>query len=84
MPRNPNRVRCVVPSCGNWAMRGCTRCRAHLHHVLGPGATGHPRGNLSAVRHARYSFRLSPVALEATVRDLIARTSLERGMLFLR
>ena len=67
MPRNPNPVHCVVPHCGNWAMRGRTRCRTHLHHVLGPGLAGPPRGNLNAVRHARYSFPLSPDDVDAIV-----------------
>jgi hypothetical protein len=59
MPRNPNKARCQVPGCRNWAMRGQTRCRPHRDAELGPRGGGAPRGNLNALKTGQFTH---PVA----------------------
>lgn len=67
MPRNPSKTRCAVPGCRAWAMRGRTRCRAHLHAELSPRGAGAPRGNLNALKNARYSDGLAEPDLDRLV-----------------
>ena len=52
MPRNPNKKRCIITGCRNWAMRGKDLCRSHRDHVLGsrpPGSVDEnpPGGSLT-------------------------------------
>jgi hypothetical protein len=64
MPRNPDKTRCTIPGCGNWAMLGRTRCRAHLCDELGPQGAGAPLGNLNALIGGAHARPLPPHEFE--------------------
>ena len=59
MPRNPDKARCIVPGCRNWAMRGHDRCRPHRDAERGPRGAGAPLANLNALRTGEHSQPLS-------------------------
>jgi hypothetical protein len=65
MPRNPDKTRCAVPGCRNWAMRGADRCRSHRDRELGPRGGGAPPGNLNALLHGRHAHPLPSRDLQA-------------------
>jgi hypothetical protein len=71
MPRNPNKARCQVPGCRNWAMRGHSRCRAHRDHELGPRPVGAPAGNLNALKTGQHAHPLPQPALDDLARQLV-------------
>jgi len=71
MPRNPDKVRCAVPGCRNWAMRGHARCRAHRDAELGPRGAGAPPGNLNALQHGAYARPLPAPDFERLVAAVI-------------
>jgi hypothetical protein len=54
VPRNPNKIRCSVPGCRAWAMRGSNppRCSPHRNHLdlegLGPPDPGAPANSALA------------------------------------
>jgi hypothetical protein len=79
MPRNPNKTRCQMPGCRNWAMRGHTHCRPHLvpsselelGTTLGPRGAGAPPGNLNALRTGQHAQPISPDDLDQIVHDIV-------------
>ena len=72
MPRNPDKMRCTVPGCRNWAMRGHERCRSHLDAQRGPRRAGAPLANLNALRTGEHSQPLSLPEREQLVAAIIA------------
>jgi hypothetical protein len=72
MPRNPDKMRCTVPGCRNWAMRGHERCRSHLDAQRGPRRAGAPLANLNALRTGEHSQPLSLPEREQLVAEVIA------------
>ena len=76
MPRNPNKTRCQVPGCRNWAMRGHTRCRAHRDAELGPRPVGAPRGNLNALKTGNHTHPLPEPELSHLARQLAGEPDL--------
>jgi hypothetical protein len=71
MPRNPDKTRCAIPGCRNWAMRDRARCRAHRDAELGPRGAGAPPGNLNALRHGVYARPLPAPDFERLVAEVI-------------
>lgn len=71
MPRNPDKTRCTVPGCGNWAMLGHTRCRAHNCAELGPQGAGAPLDNLNALSGGAHAHPLPPHEFERLVAAVI-------------
>ena len=71
MPRNPDKTRCTVPGCRNWAMLGHTRCRAHDCAELGPQGAGAPLGNLNALSGGAHAPPHPPHQFERLVAAVI-------------
>lgn len=71
MPRNPDKTRCQIPGCRNWAMRGHSHCRSHRDSQLGPRGAGAPPGNLSALRTGHDAHPLSPSDLDRLAHAII-------------
>lgn len=67
MPRNPDKTRCTVLGCRNWAMLGHTRCRAHRCTELGPQGAGAPIDNLNALSKGTHAHPLPPPEFEHLV-----------------
>lgn len=63
MPRNPDKTRCTIPGCRNWAMRNHDHCRAHRDE-LGPSGAGPPPGNLNALKLGAHAHPLPTPELE--------------------
>jgi hypothetical protein len=72
MPRNPEKTRCQVPGCRNYAIRGRTHCRSHSDAELGPRGAGAPPGNLNAVRTGRDAHPLSRDDLDQLVHSILS------------
>jgi len=70
MPRNPRKIRCRLPGCRSWAMRGRDLCRSHLDHELGPRGGGAPQRNLNALKTAAHARPLAAVDLHELAKDL--------------
>ena len=71
MPRNPNKKKCQIPGCRNWAMRGHNHCRPHLDQFLGPRGAGAPENNVNAVKTAKNAApfstpQINQIALQIT------------------
>jgi hypothetical protein len=73
MPRNHDKIRCSVPGCRAWAMRGHTRCRAHRDREMGPRGAGAPPRNLNALKTGQNAHPLSQVDLRALARHIARR-----------
>ena len=71
MPRNPNKSRCQVPGCRNWAMRGQAHCRSHRDRELGPRGGGAPPGNLNALKTGEHAHPLSPTDLTQLAEQIV-------------
>jgi hypothetical protein len=67
MPRNPDKIRCAVPGCHAWAIRGsdpprCSPHRGQSGPEPGPGV-GAPPGNQNHLVHGFYATVLHPEEL---------------------
>ena len=76
MPRNPDKARCVVPGCRNWAMRDHERCRAHRivprQAREGSHGAGAPMDNLNALKHGTSAHPLPPSELTSLIAAILA------------
>jgi hypothetical protein len=70
MARNPNKARCQVPGCRNWAMRGHTHCRSHRDAELGPRGAGAPAANLNALKTGQHAHPFDPASPDHLTRQL--------------
>ena len=73
MPRNPDKKRCIVPGCQNWAMLGHARCRSHRDGELGSRGAGAPLGNLNALSTGQRTQALPANELESLVTAAVNR-----------